>query len=88
MVRGSKGLNKKEIAGKLYREVKSRAVKLNCNIVEAVIYHSPLEELVLKENNYKQLAGNWRWEIYPGNKVQSKIYYLDIDDEKDNVLVC
>jgi hypothetical protein len=74
-----KGKKQKEIARKLYKYAENVAKRLNCASMAVVIYSSPLEEEVLKENKYKKLEKKFEWEIYPGMKVPCWIYFRDLE---------
>lgn len=74
-----RGDREKEIAQQLYDEAEEVALlKLNCRAIVVVIYSSPLEEEVLKGNNYEKLNGQFEWEIYPGKKVQCFLYHYEL----------
>jgi len=69
----------KEIAQKLYDEAEEIALlKLGCKAVVVVIYSSPLEEEILKRNNYEKLDKQFEWEIYPGKKVPCFLYHYEL----------
>lgn len=73
-----KGDKEEEIAQELYDEAEKVALtKLGCKKMAVVIYSSPLEERVLKGNNYERLEKQFKWEIYPGKKVPCWIYYYE-----------
>jgi hypothetical protein len=68
-----------EIAQKLYDEAEKVALtKLGCRKIVVIIYSSPLEERILKGNNYERLEKQFEWEIYPGKKVPCWIYYYEL----------
>lgn len=68
-----------EIAQKLYDEAEEVAfLKLRCETIAVVIYSSPLEERILKGNDYEKLNERFEWEIYPGKKVPCWIYYRNL----------
>jgi len=70
-----KGDNEEKIGQKLYDEAKEISLlKLKCKTMAVVIYSSPLEERILKVNNYEKLNERYEWEIYPGKKVFCWIY--------------
>jgi hypothetical protein len=74
-----KGDKEEEIAQELYDEAEKVALtKLGCKKIVVVIYSSPLEERVLKGNNYERLEGQFEWEIYPGKKVPCWIYCYEL----------
>ena len=73
-----KGKNETEIAEKLYQQAEIVALKVGCKTIEVVINISPLEEQILKENNYKRMVERFTWEIYPGMKVPCWIYYQNL----------
>lgn len=74
-----RGDKEKEIAQKLYDEAEETALlKLGCKTIAVVIYSSPLEEEVLKGNNYEKLNEQFEWEIYPGKKVPCFLYHYEL----------
>lgn len=62
------------IAEKLYKEAENITKRINCNKISVVIYSSPLEEKVLNKLNYKIERRDLKWEIYPKQFVDCKIY--------------
>lgn len=74
-----RGHKEKEIAQKLYAEAEEIALlKLGCKAMAVVIYSSPLEEEILKGNNYEKLNKQFEWEIYPGKKVPCFLYHYEL----------
>ncbi len=74
-----KGDEEEEIAQELYDEAEKVALtKLDCKKMVVVIYSSPLEERILKGNNYEKIEKQFEWEIYPGKKVSCWIYYHEL----------
>ncbi len=74
-----KGDKEEEIAQELYDEAEKVALtSLDCKKMSVVIYSSPLEERILKGNNYERLEKQFEWEIYPGKKVPCWIYYYEL----------
>lgn len=74
-----KGKKEGEIAQKLYNEAEEVALlKLRCKTMAVVIYLSPLEEKILKGNNYEKINKQFEWEIYPGKKVPCWIYSYEL----------
>lgn len=74
-----KGEREEEIAQKLYDEAEKTALlKLGCKAMSVVIYSSPLEEKILKGNNYEKLDRQFEWEIYPRKKVPCWIYHYEL----------
>ena len=69
-----KGDKDREIAQELYDRVEDVAMEIGCTKVAVVINNSPLEEEILKGNNYEQSAEEFQWEIYPGMMVPCHIY--------------
>jgi len=76
--------NKDEIGRKLYEYAEEVAVRLACKTIEVVIYSSPLEEQIIKENNYRRLKDKFDWEIYSGMKVPSRIFYYNLKNYFDD----
>jgi len=73
-----KGDEEEKIGQKLYDEAEKIALlKLKCKTMAVVIYSSPLEEQILKGNNYEKLDEQFEWEIYPDKKVSCWIYRYD-----------
>ncbi len=73
-----KGDKEEEIAQELYDEAERVALtKLGCKEMVIVIYSSPLEERILKGNNYERLEKQFEWEIYPRKKVPCWIYHYE-----------
>jgi hypothetical protein len=75
-----KGTGDKEIAKKLYLKAKDVAQVIGCKKIAVVINNSPLEENILKENNYQKLPEQFMWEIYPGMTVPCYIYCLSLSN--------
>lgn len=71
--------NKKEtIALELYDYADKVSTNIRCRTIEVVIYSSPIEEVALNGNNYERLEEQFEWEIYPGKKVSSSIYFSNL----------
>ena len=73
-----KGGQEKEIAQNLYEHAKEVTLFIGCKKIAVTINVSPLEEEILKENNYKKLNRQFQWEIYPGIIVPSHIYHCSL----------
>jgi len=69
-----RGNNEVEIAEKLYEKAEEVALSIGCKKIAVVIFNSPLEEEVLKGNNYERSIEEYQWEIYPGLMVPCHIY--------------
>jgi len=73
-----KGDRDREIAHKLYDNAKKMALSIGCKKVAVVINNSPLEEEILKGNNYERSAAEFQWEIYPGIMVPCHVYSYSV----------
>ena len=81
-----RGTNEREIAQRLYNEAEEIALfKLGCKTMAVVIYFSPLEEQILKGNNYERLNKQFEWEIYPGKKVTCFLYSLELLEREEKL---
>lgn len=69
-----KGVMDQVIAQKLYDLAEEVALSINCKKISVVINNSPLEEEILKGNNYERSVEEYQWEIYPEIMVPCHIY--------------
>lgn len=70
--------NDKNIAIELYNRAKRAATDIGCKKIIVVIYRSPLEEKIIRDQGYKIVDKSLGWEIYPKINVSSRIWYLNI----------
>ncbi len=73
-----KGEKDEIIARELYKCAKKIALSIGCKKLAVVINKSPLEEKILKGNQYKRSTEKYQWEIYPGMMVPCHIYSLEV----------
>jgi hypothetical protein len=69
-----KGNRDRKIAENLYKSAEKVALSIGCKKIAVVINNSPLEEEILKGNNYERSVEEFQWEIYPGMMVPCHIY--------------
>lgn len=70
--------NDEGVASKIYKEAEKIAKQIGCNKIAVVIYSSPVEENVLKKLGYRIEKNDEKWEIYPNQLVNCRIYTLEV----------